>query len=154
MNVHLAALHGDVFEQHVGHAIQGQRDFYMSVCDESNDKLMQNIIRHFDNIQVAMDRVGDVLAVQYGINLSGMGQEEKRRKMKPLVRVVLEPIVNQRVDQGRPMPEPMAMEEVNDMSAQRAMRFLNYMGGTDQGNAMIRQFDQENIMGGGGRRPY
>ena len=91
-----------------------------------------------------MDRVGDVLAVQYGINLNGMGQEGKRRKMKPLMRDVLEPIVNQRVDQGGAMPEPMAMEGANGMSAQRAMRFLNYVGGTDQGNAMLRQFDEEN----------
>ena len=48
------------------------------VEEEPNDMLLQKIIRHFDNIQVAMDRVGGVLAVQYGINLNGMGQEEKR----------------------------------------------------------------------------
>ena len=41
------------------------------------------------------------------------------------------------------------------MSAQRALQFMNYVGGTDEGNAMLRQFDIDNVSGGhGGRRPY
>ena len=81
--------------------------------------------------------------------------EEKRRKVAPLVRDTMEPIINQRVHPGRTMPEPMSMEEANSMSAQRALQFMNYVGGSDEGNAMLRQFDIDNVGGGhGGRRPY
>ena len=64
-----------------------------------------------------------------------------------MMRDTLEPIINQRVDSRRPMPEPMAMEEAHSLSAQRALQFIDYVGGTEQGNAMLRQFNVENIGG-------
>jgi predicted RNA polymerase sigma factor len=147
-----------VMRQQMESAVEAKRAMFEDVVKTQNKRLIATIAEYFAGVQVAVDRIGDVLAVQFGVNLRSMHPEERRRYMAPAVNRELDRVVRQRRDDNGPLPEAIHA----DANMREALDFTEQLAGNEMGRRMLdkhmgrsyspRWGDEEMQMDGPGRR--
>jgi hypothetical protein len=118
-------------------ALEAKKSMFQEVVRVENKRLLATIADYFSGLQVAVDRIGDVLAVQFGINLRSMHPEERRRYMAPAVNKELGRVVRQKRQEGSSsrMPPPLA----EDASLRQAVDFVEKLGQNEMGRRMLTE---------------
>jgi hypothetical protein len=121
-------------------AVEAKRPMFQAVVRAENKRLVATIAEYFNGIQVAIDRIGEVLAVKYGVNVRSMHPEERQQYMAPAVNREVGRLVRQkRGEEGR-MPEAIGA----DANHRQAATFVEDMAGNEMGRRLLgRQLGQD-----------
>jgi hypothetical protein len=95
--------------------------------------MVATIAEFFNGIQVAVDRIGEVLAVKYGVNVRSMHPEERRQYMAPAVNREIERVVRQKRGEDGRMPQRIGQ----DATLREAAGFVEELAGNEMGRRML-----------------
>ena len=115
-------------------AVVNKRSMFQEVVRNENKRLLTTLADYFGGIQLAIDRVGDVLSVQYGVNLKHVHPEERRRMVHEQVGKMAEKRRREGVDERLP---PNNINKHSNM--EQSARFLEDMSSSELGRRMLEQ---------------